>query len=611
MPPRPAPRAHSADKAPPQSSPKPAPRWLRPAVVALAAVFALGLFSRPFSDTDSWWQLKTGQYIADNHKLPVPDPFSFTTGRSQPASPGEERTRYFNLTHEWLAQVGMYAVYSVTGFGGIVLLRALLLCAFCTLIGFAAHRRGAGFYGSLLAALAAASVMPFLAADRPQIVTYVLLALAVHLLETRRFLWALPPIFLFWANAHGGFVIGWVAIGAYCAESLFLRWRGRPVADERRLWMVAAASVAVSALNPNGLRVIQVLADYHRSPLQSTLIDWQRTNYWEISPFNAVLYGALLTLFWARGKARFVDWLLFGLFAVAALSVVRNIFLIALIGPAILAGYFPWKRALPVAAEFAVALLLAAGVAWKCASPQAFQFRADETGLPKGAAGFLLANRVTAPMFNTYAEGGYLIWKLWPRERVFVDGRALSESAFQEALPHPGERRFDRRQERRTTAGRVRHRSHPDERLRVLHGLGVLPARRSLRPQPEGMEAGLPGLERAWSSCAIRRPASSRSTRWMRSPAWRTSAPRISAPLPSENGCARELGKLFAVIGDPVRARKWAAQWAAVERPTVGGRLAGGHQLSSLYLVCASTYSLRHSRRLMVTTMATIMTVAP
>ena len=140
MPPRPAPRAHPADQAPPHIPPKPAPRWLRPAVAVLAAVYALALFSRPFSDTDSWWQLKTGQYIAANHKLPVPDPFAYTTGRSAPAYPGEARIRYFNLTHEWLAQVGMYAVYSVTGFGGIVLLRALLLCAFSALVGLTARR---------------------------------------------------------------------------------------------------------------------------------------------------------------------------------------------------------------------------------------------------------------------------------------------------------------------------------------------------------------------------------------------------------------------------------------------------------------------------------------
>ena len=35
-------------------------------------------------------------------------------------------------------------------------------------------------------------------------------------------------------------------------------------------------------------------------------------------------------------------------------------------------------------------------------------------------------------MFNTYEYGGYLIWRLWPAERTFIDGRALSESVFQD-----------------------------------------------------------------------------------------------------------------------------------------------------------------------------------
>ncbi len=33
-------------------------------------------------------------------------------------------------------------------------------------------------------------------------------------------------------------------------------------------------------------------------------------------------------------------------------------------------------------------------------------------------------------MFNTYEFGGYLMWRLWPQEKVFIDGRALSESVF-------------------------------------------------------------------------------------------------------------------------------------------------------------------------------------
>src|SRR5204863_24299 len=34
------------------------------------------------------------------------------------------------------------------------------------------------------------------------------------------------------------------------------------------------------------------------------------------------------------------------------------------------------------------------------------------------------------PIFNTYEFGGYLIWRLWPQQQVFIDGRALSESVF-------------------------------------------------------------------------------------------------------------------------------------------------------------------------------------
>ena len=48
--------------------------------------------------------LKTGQYILTHHRLPVPDPFAYTTAGAAPAYPGEAATRHFNLTHEWLAQ---------------------------------------------------------------------------------------------------------------------------------------------------------------------------------------------------------------------------------------------------------------------------------------------------------------------------------------------------------------------------------------------------------------------------------------------------------------------------------------------------------------------------
>jgi hypothetical protein len=50
-----------------------------------------------------------------------------------------------NLTHEWLSQVLMYAVFAVTGFPGIVLARPVLLAGLCALSGFLAARFAANF----------------------------------------------------------------------------------------------------------------------------------------------------------------------------------------------------------------------------------------------------------------------------------------------------------------------------------------------------------------------------------------------------------------------------------------------------------------------------------
>src|SRR3974377_2329194 len=84
---------------------------LRALLLALCAILLLGLFSREIYASDFWWHLRTGQYIVEQRALPFPDPFAWTTAGAHDAYPGEARTRQFNLTHEWLAQVIFYAVW--------------------------------------------------------------------------------------------------------------------------------------------------------------------------------------------------------------------------------------------------------------------------------------------------------------------------------------------------------------------------------------------------------------------------------------------------------------------------------------------------------------------
>jgi len=401
-------------------------RWFPAIAALLAAVLWLGWFSPEIADTDFWWHLKTGQYVVDNRAMPAPDPFAFTTAGAGEAYPGEAITRHFNLTHEWLAQVAFYLVYRACGFGGVVLFRALLLAAFCGLIGLVAWRRCGGFYRSLAAAFATAGMSIRFALDRPYLITFLLLAGIIAILEYRRWLWLLPPLFLIWANCHGGFFLGWLVLAAYCAEALWQR-----AGDARRVCAVSAVSILISGANPNGFRILQVLLYYRSSSLTKNLLEWAPPPWLALNEFTFLWVAAALLMLGAWKRVRVVDWILFVAFAAAAFGAQRNTILVGLIAPIAIVTYLPWKRALPPLVPFGVStVLIVAGMVASWGS--AFQLRAAEWRFPSGAADFLLAHHVTGPIFNTYEYGGYLIWRLWPAERVFIDGRSLSESLFQD-----------------------------------------------------------------------------------------------------------------------------------------------------------------------------------
>jgi len=398
-------------------------------VLVTAGALLVLLFSGEIRDNDVFWHLKTGQYILQHHSLPVPDPFSFASNGASYA--GEEITRRFNLTHEWLSQVLMYLAYRFLGFPGLVIGRVLLLSIFCGLTGWIVLRRTGQFFVAVAAMLAAAAMAFYFAQSRPFLATFVFLALTMAILETRRWLWVLPPLFLIWANCHSGFVLGWLVCAAYSVELLVQRIHNKLPTEAPRLLLVTALSIALSTLNPNGLRVLQVLQFYRSSGIQTANLEWQRPIFWTPGIYSLLLFGSLLALLIARRKARVVDWLLYLAFAAISLVAVRNTIFIGLVGPVIIASYLPkWRLVGPLAATLAATGLLAFDVAPSLAAQNTLAFRAATWQLPSGAADFIETHRISARMFNNYEAGGYLIWRLWPRQRVFIDARGLSEKAF-------------------------------------------------------------------------------------------------------------------------------------------------------------------------------------
>jgi hypothetical protein len=96
----------------------------------------------------------------------------------------------------------------------------------------------------------------------------------------------------------------------------------------------------------------------------------------------------------------------------------RNILLIGFLAPFLIAAYFPWR--LPSSAVYAwvAALLIAAGLVVGITRGSFFQLRVAAWTIPKAAADYMADHHLTGPLFNTYEQGGYLIWR---GERVFID----------------------------------------------------------------------------------------------------------------------------------------------------------------------------------------------
>jgi hypothetical protein len=382
------------------------------------------------ADPDSWWHLATGRYIVTHHRLPDPDPFAYTTAIVPPADPGEAQTRRFNLTHEWLAQAAWYGIEAAGGIPAVVLWKAVLLTALCGLTGFVAWRRtGSGLWG-IAAALGAASLAIEFAHDRPSILSYLFTAIFIAVFEERRRIVLLPALAILWANCHGSFFLGWIVCGAYALDALLRR-----APDLRRVLLVSGATILLSGLNPNGFAAIPTVLRYRQSALQSTLIEWSRADLWGPPyAFDLLLYGAAVCMLLAWRRVRISDWVLFLAFAGASVAAFRNEMLIGLTAPFLISSYFPRGRfrvqpAIARGMPYAAAAALAAGLAWGCVRGSFFQLRTAEWLYPAGAAAFLRDHKLTDRLFNTYEYGGYLIWRGIP---VFIDGRALSESLFQD-----------------------------------------------------------------------------------------------------------------------------------------------------------------------------------
>ena len=159
--------------------------------------------SSMFRDSDTFWHVRVGEDIISTRHIPQADGFSFTRN-------GQNWTSDY-----WPAEIAMAAIHRLAGWDGLLTVTAAILAGTYAFVATRLLRGGVNWLaaGAILALTFLASSHQFHV--RPLILTLAGVAISLNLLleveagrKSLRHCWLFAPLFVLWANMHGGVLAG-------------------------------------------------------------------------------------------------------------------------------------------------------------------------------------------------------------------------------------------------------------------------------------------------------------------------------------------------------------------------------------------------------------------
>ena len=408
---------------------------------------------------DIWWHLKTGQWITSNLTVPRTQLFSFAIGDIPWVS------------HSWFFQTLIFLIYKfLGGIDSLILFRAVIvaLIFWVTLKGFLNKVYLPVF---LLTAWLFSGLFLARIPIRPELMSAIFLALCLYTLFNKKNLWLLVFMQFFWVNMHGYSMLGPILLFLFILSELIKRkirlpfeWNKVRYFNDRAAYnksiVVLIIIILLFLVNPYGLDNLKypffafksflhsVDNFYHVSELSSSRIsdtlftqkDLLLTgalflfmislllNIRTINLFNILVYIIFFIMYCAAERHR-------GFFAVAScfcmldnfrtdnLYYLRRYFrfkytgilsmiLSALLGSYII--YYQFTKVLELRKPYVYS---------EDFSSKDRMFETNGNKYPKKAVDFMVKSNIKGPIFNSFNIGGYLIWRLYPEHKVFIDGR--------------------------------------------------------------------------------------------------------------------------------------------------------------------------------------------
>jgi hypothetical protein len=416
-------------------------------------------------DPDFWWHLATGKWIVEHGRLPDQDPFSFATLQKDPYTP-INRVKLI-LTQYWLAQILLYKIYSLYGFAGVSVMRAMILTLTVAILFPLLRLYRVSTTIILPLIIVSAYLLKPFAGERPQLFSFLFAGIVIYLMEkmsrplmsdkdsrsSRLKIYHLLLLLCMplWANLHGGFIYGIVVIAIYLVShwlSLFIRKRRLETVDIRpyvKFTTTTSLAVLLTLLNPN--TYYSLINHFRYKPFIYLMYVQEFTPTFKLFHTNkgyfAMLVLLTLLIFVELVRTRRINishLLLFIFNAFISLLAVRFVPLFLVSGSFLIGVYlnkliklkiFEKNKGLEAIATLLICMcIIGAGfLTGRVSVDKLYLTGVEYTLYPYAAADFL---KTLPPrrIFNPYTWGGYLIWRLYPQYKVFIDGRGLNQEIF-------------------------------------------------------------------------------------------------------------------------------------------------------------------------------------
>ena len=417
------------------------------ATVTLAYAFLAGL--RTIAEFDLGWQMAYARWIVQHHQIPSVEVLSYTAA-GQP----------------WIYPIGSGLLFYATFLLGGYPLLSWLVAVACAAVMALLLRHGSVSTAAL--AILAVPLITFRTSCRAEMFTVVLFAATLSLIwqqyQTGRApLWLLPLFTAAWVNLHPGFIAGLGLLACYVMlEVLDMVKRSERSAAEarlRRAWPWLLASAGATLINPWGWNVFRVIARQEAAmgAHSQMILEWAPIplNWMHIksglSPRNPdefyvlLLLAALLVII-ALLRRQFGAALLISGAIPPPLRHMRFTALfgivVVIVGGAVLTSFLEQIktritnrhiRSLATVALVLPLLALAAirmrGVVSNRTYLTGTDLQLFGAGLswwfPEKAAAFVERENLPGQIFSTGEEGAFLAYRLGPKYKDYIDGRAI------------------------------------------------------------------------------------------------------------------------------------------------------------------------------------------